>query len=91
MTSVLNVGVMSGNPVGNQIRRLEATIETVRNENKMLLAAFESKAPEVHAEYMRLKEEEAERVAAAQRQAQGFTQQSRFPPQIQGRQSGGRF
>ena len=91
MTSVLNVGVMGSNPVGNQIRRLEATIDTVRTENKMLLAAFESKAPEVHAEYMRLKEEEAERVAAAQRQAQGLTPQNRFPSQIQGRQSGGRF
>lgn len=90
MTSVLNVGVMGSNPVGNQIRRLEASIESVRTENKMLLAAFESKAPEVHAEYMRLKEEETERVAAAQRIAQGGAQ-SRFPPQIQARQSGGRF
>lgn len=88
MTSVLNVGVMPSNPVGNQIRALRNELDAVRKEHAMLLSAFETRAPDVFAEFTRLKEEAAERVAAEQRMAQGGG--SRLPPQIQAR-GGGRF
>jgi|LauGreDrversion4_2_1035121.scaffolds.fasta_scaffold1461398_2 hypothetical protein len=78
MTSVLNVGVMSGNPVGNQIRRLDALLEAERKDKQMLLLALETKAPEVFAEYVRLKDEAEERAAAAQRAAQMASQPQRF-------------
>ena len=78
MTSVLNVGVMSSNPVGNQIRRLEALLEAERKDKQVLLLALETKAPEVFAEYIRLKDEAEERVAAAQRAAQMASQPQRF-------------
>ncbi len=78
MTSVLNVGVMSGNPVGNQIRRLDALLEAERKDKQMLLLALETKAPEVFAEYIRLKDEAEERAAAAQRAAQMASQPQRF-------------
>ena len=90
MTSVLNVGVMPNNPVGNQIRRLESQLETERKDKQMLLLAFETKAPEVFAEYMRLKDEAQERAEAsarAQQLAQGQSQ--RFQPST--RNPGGRF
>lgn len=69
MTSVLNVGVMGNNPAGIQIRRLEAALETERKDKAMLLLALETKAPEVFAEYMRMKEEEAAQKEAAARAA----------------------
>ena len=50
MTSVLNVGVMPNNPVGIQVRRLEAALEAERKDKQMLLLALEVKAPEVFAE-----------------------------------------
>jgi hypothetical protein len=78
MTSVLNVGVMSSNPVGNQIRRLDALLEAERKDKQILLLALETKAPEVFAEYIRLKDEAEERVAAAQRAAQLASQPQRF-------------
>jgi hypothetical protein len=78
MTSVLNVGVMSSNPVGNQIRRLDALLEAERKDKQVLLLALETKAPEVFAEYIRLKDEAEERVAAAQRAAQMASQPQRF-------------
>jgi len=70
MSSVLSAGVMRSNPVGNQIRRLETALETERKDKQMLLLALEAKAPEVFAEYMRLREEAEERVAAATRAQQ---------------------
>lgn len=78
MTSVLNVGVMSSNPVGNQIRRLDALLEAERKDKQVLLLALETKAPEVFAEYIRLKDEAEERIAAAQRAAQMASQPQRF-------------
>lgn len=78
MTSVLNVGVMSSNPVGNQIRRLDALLEAERKDKQVLLLALETKAPEVFAEYIRLKDEAEERAAASQRAAQMASQPQRF-------------
>jgi hypothetical protein len=80
MTSVLNVGVMPNNPVGIQIRRLETALDAERKDKQMLLLAIETKAPEVFAEYVRLKEETEERAAAAQRAQQAQSQPSRFVP-----------
>ena len=80
MSSVLNVGVMPNNPVGNQIRRLESALEAERKDKQMLLMALEAKAPEAFAEYMRLKEEAEERALAAQRAAQAAQQAQRFMP-----------
>jgi hypothetical protein len=77
MSSVLNVGVMRSNPVGNQIRRLETSLEAERKDKQMLLLALETKAPEVFAEYMRLKEETEERAAAVLR----LQQAALNPPQ----------
>lgn len=70
MTSVLNVGVMPQNPVGNQIRSLQAQVDTLRKDSQMLLLALEAKSPEVFAEYVRLKEEAADRADAANRSQQ---------------------
>jgi hypothetical protein len=90
MTSVLNVGVMSGNPVGNQIRRLDNELSIERKDKQFLLLALETKAPEVFAEYMRLKDEANERAAAAQRAQQMGNQPQRFQQSSQrGNQSGG--
>ena len=75
MSSVLNVGVMSSNPVGNQLRRLDALLNAERADKQMLLLALETKAPEVFAEYMRQKDEVEERLAAQQRAAQMAQQQ----------------
>lgn len=78
MSSVLNVGVMSTNPVGNQIRRLEALLNAERSDKQMLLLALETKAPEVFADYMRQKDEAEERAAALLR-AQQMAQQQQNP------------
>jgi len=81
MSSVLNVGVMRSNPVGNQIRRLESSLESERKDKQMLLLALETKAPEVFAEYMRLKEETEERAAAVLRlQQAALNPPQRFQP-----------
>lgn len=91
MTSVLNVGVMSNNPVGNQIRRLETQLEAERKDKQMLLLALETKAPDVFGEYMRLKDEVAERAEAAARAQQlANNQGQRFQPSNP-RNQGGRF
>jgi hypothetical protein len=78
MTSVLNVGVMGNNPVGNQIRRLEQALESERKDKQMLLLALETKAPDVFVEYIRLKEEAEERAAAAVRAANAMNQPQRY-------------
>jgi hypothetical protein len=78
MTSVLNVGVMGSNPVGNQIRRLEQALENERKDKQMLLLALETKAPDVFGEYIRLKEEAEERLAAATRAANTMNQSQRY-------------
>jgi hypothetical protein len=96
MTSVLNVGVMRGNPVGNQIRFLQTQLDTERKNSAMLMTAMEAKAPEVFAEYQRLKEAEAFAAspqAQTQAQAQGrFQQAPQFQPsQPVARNSNGRF
>ena len=75
MTSVLNVGVMPQNPVGNQIRGLQAQVDAMRKDNQMLLLALEAKSPEVFAEYVRLKEEAAEASRPQQPQFNQFQQQ----------------
>ena len=56
MTSVLNVGVMRGNPVGNQIRFLQTQLDAEKKNTSMLMAAIASRAPDVFAEYQRLKD-----------------------------------
>jgi len=84
---------MSNNPVGNQIRSLQAQLENERKDKAMLLLAFETKAPEVFAEYMRLREEAQERADAAvraQQQQQNRTTPQRFVPPSTAR-GGGRF
>jgi hypothetical protein len=78
MSSVLNVGVMRSNPVGNQIRRLETALDTERKNTQMLMMALEAKAPDVFAEYMRLKDDAEERIASANRAQQN---QGAAPPQ----------
>jgi hypothetical protein len=95
MTSVLNVGVMRGNPVGNQIRFLQTQLDTERKNSAMLMTAIEAKAPEVFAEYQRLKEaENAPPTQQVQQTQQGgrFQQQPQFQPsQPVARNSSGRF
>lgn len=99
MTSVLNVGVMPQNPVGNQIRSLQAQVDTLRKDNQMLLLALEAKSPEAFAEYVRLKEEAAEASRPQQPQFNQFQQQQqRNQPVFQPSQpvrgtggAGGRF
>lgn len=92
MTSVLNVGVMPNNPVGIQVRRLEAAIEAERKDKQMLLLALETKAPEVFAEYMRLKEEAEEMALAAQRAQQAANQPTRYQSSVPARNGpGARF
>ena len=68
---------MRSNPVGNQLRRLETSLEAERKDKQMLLLALETKAPEVFAEYMRLKDETEERAAAVLR----LQQAALNPPQ----------
>ena len=82
MTSVLNVGVMPNNPVGIQIRRLESALEAERKDKAMLLLALETKAPEVFAEYVRLKEEEQAARDAAARAAEAARNPAPAPPRF---------
>lgn len=91
MTSVLNVGVMPNNPVGIQIRRLEASLDAERKDKAMLLLALETKAPEVFAEYTRMKEEEAAQREAAARAADAARNPQQVAPRFQQNRSGGRF
>jgi hypothetical protein len=92
MTSVLNVGVMPNNPVGIQVRRLETALEAERKDKQMLLLAMETMAPEVFAEYTRLKEESEERALAAQRAQQAASQPVRYQSTAPARSNpGGRF
>ena len=89
MTSVLNVGVMRGNPVGNQIRFLQTQIDTERRNYQMLLSAIESKDPEVFNEYSRIKAAAEE--AANPREVVQPVQQQRFVASQPARNPGGRF
>jgi hypothetical protein len=93
MSSVLNVGVMRSNPVGNQIRRLETALDAERKDKAMLFLALETKAPEVFAEYMRLKDEAEEAAAAVVRAQQAaLNPPQRFQPNGSSRNMmGGRF
>jgi hypothetical protein len=94
MTSVLNVGVMRGNPVGNQIRFLQMQLDSEKKNMQMLLTAMQTKAPEVLAEYVRLKEEESAASAPAVQQGQNnrFQQQPQFQSsQPVARNPNGRF
>jgi len=88
MTSVLNVGVMRGNPVGNQIRFLQNQLDAERKNYQMLLSAMESKAPEVFSEYSRMKAAAEE--AANPREVVQQPQQ-RFVASQPARNPGGRF
>ena len=94
MTSVLNVGVMRGNPVGNQIRFLQMQLDSEKKNMQMLLTAMQTKAPEVLAEYVRLKEEgsAASATAVQQGQTNRFQQQPQFQAsQPVARNPNGRF
>ncbi len=82
MSSVLQANMMQTNPVGNQIRRLDAALAAERADKQMLLLALETKAPEVFSEYMRLRDEAAEKAAATQRAQQVQQQAQRFQPSV---------
>jgi len=89
MTSVLNVGVMRGNPVGNQIRFLQNQLDVERKNYQMLLSAVEAKAPEVYSEYARMKQAADD---AANPPSREVPQQQRFvATQPVARNPGGRF
>ena len=89
MTSVLNVGVMPSNPVGNQIRSLQNQLDIMKKNHQMLLTAVEAKSPEIFAEYLRNREEISEREAVAQKAQQ--QQQMQFRPSVPTRGAGSRF
>jgi hypothetical protein len=89
MSSVLQANMMQTNPVGNQIRRLDAALAAERADKQMLLLALETKAPEVFSEYMRLRDEAAEKAAMAQRAQQLQQQPQRFQASV--RQQNARF
>jgi hypothetical protein len=89
MSSVLQANMMQTNPVGNQIRRLDAALAAERADKQMLLLALETKAPEVFSEYMRLRDEAAEKAAATQRAQQQQQAAQRFQPSV--RNSTARF
>jgi Skp family chaperone for outer membrane proteins len=100
MTSVLNVGVMRGNPVGNQIRSLQLQLDDEKKNFQMLLSAMESKAPEVLAEYTSMKEASVQESQNAQnsqnsqnfsQNSQNFNQGSNQNRGQQPRNSNGRF
>ncbi len=75
--------MMQTNPVGNQIRRLDAALAAERADKQMLLLALETAAPQVFTEYMRLRDEAAEKTAATQRAQQQAQQQAqRFQPSV---------
>ena len=77
---------MSRNPVGNQIRRLETSLEAERKDKTLLLLALETKAPDVFAEYMRMKEEIEERAAEVVRAQQAaLNPPQRFQPNTSNR------
>lgn len=78
---------MPMNPVGNQIRSLQTQLDAAKKETQILLVALEAKAPDVYAEYMRMKEETSEAAARAAAPAQ---QPSRFQSTTPAR-SNGRF
>ncbi len=78
---------MPMNPVGNQIRNLQSQLDTAKKETQMLLVALEAKAPDVYAEFMRMKEETSE---AAARAAAPVQQAPRFQQTTPAR-SNGRF
>jgi len=86
MTSVLNVGVMTRNPVGNQIRSLQAQIDNERKVVQMLLSALESKSPDVFNEYSALKTKDDE---LSNQSSQNQNQQFQGGQQFQGNQQGG--
>jgi hypothetical protein len=89
MSSVLQANMMQTNPVGNQIRRLDAALAAERADKQMLLLALETKAPAVFEEYMRLRDEAAEKTAAVQRAQQQQQQAQRFQSSV--RQTTARF
>jgi hypothetical protein len=75
MTSVLNAGIMTRNPVGNQIRSLQLQLDNERKVVQMLLTALESKSPDVFNEYTTLKARDDELMNQGQQQNQGQNQQ----------------
>ncbi len=87
MSSVLNVGVMRGNPVGNQIRFLQNQIDDANKRMQMLLAALEAKNSDVFQEYARLRDE-ADKAAAL---AANPPPPPRFQASQPTRNVGGRF
>ena len=100
MTSVLNVGVMRGNPVGNQIRSLQLQLDDEKKNFQMLLSAMEVKAPEVLAEYTSMKEASVQESQNTQnnqnfrqntQNSQNFSQGSSQNRGQQPRNSNGRF
>ncbi len=65
MTSVLNgggIGFQGTNPVRNEINKLQRQIDEMRKDNTYLLTALFKVAPDVIAEYEKIKQEEADRV-----------------------------
>jgi|UniRef100_A0A6C0HFL5 hypothetical protein len=85
MSSVLNVGVMRGNPVGNQIRSLQNQLDESFRRMQLLLTALEAKSPEVAQEYVRLREEADKSIVAAtpSSQPQPSTQRNPVVQQFQ--------
>jgi len=78
MTSVLNVGVMPSNPVGNQIRSLQTQLDALKKDHQLLLSAIEGKSPEIYNDYLHSKELIADRDAATRNQTQQVTVPARF-------------
>lgn len=76
---------MTRNPVGNQIRSLQAQLDNERKVFQMLLSALESKSPDVFTEYSSLKAQDDELQNQGQGQGQGQGQQFQGQ-QFQGQQ-----
>jgi len=91
MTSVLNVGVMPSNPVGNQIRNLQSQLDVVKKDLQLLLSAIEGKAPEIYADYLHSKEVIADRDAATRNQTQQAANPARFQATVPQPRRTGRF
>ena len=91
MTSVLNVGVMPSNPVGNQIRNLQSQLDLLKKDHQLLLSAIEGKSPEIYAEYLHSKEVVADRDAAARNQTQQAPAPARFQATVPQPRRTGRF
>lgn len=73
---------MTRNPVGNQIRSLQAQLDNERKVFQMLLSALESKSPDVFSEYSNLKAKDDELLNQGQQgQGQQFqqNQNQQFP------------